>query len=67
MSKNEEKPITGADLSPDLTAEAPSEAEDNLRRYLAVVKQIFENVVEEKPEILTELRRRARLRKGKGA
>lgn len=40
-----------------------NDAEDSLRRYLKVVRQIFEQVQGDKPDFLTELRRRARLRK----
>ncbi len=65
MPDLQENPISIADLYPDLTTEEQSEAEDNLRRYLAVVRQIFEHIQTEKPKILTELRRRARLRKEK--
>ena len=65
MSKLQQKPISAADLYPELTAEEQYEAEENLRRYLAVVKQIFEHIQAEKPKILTELRRRARLRREK--
>ncbi len=65
MSDLQENPISIADLYPDLTTQEQSEAEENLRRYLAVVRQIFEHIQAEKPKILTELRRRARLRKEK--
>lgn len=40
-----------------------AEAEEFLRQYLSIVKRIFETVRIEKPEILTELRRRANVRK----
>lgn len=67
MSKEDEKKMTISDLYPDLTTEEQAEAEENLRRYLAVVKRIFEHISEHNPKILTELRRRARLRRQKGA
>lgn len=63
MSRDEETPITIADLYPDLTAEDQREAEENLRRYLEVIKRIYEYVAERDPKVLTELRKRARLRK----
>jgi hypothetical protein len=58
-----ESDITIADLYPDLSPEEQAEAEYRLLRYLAVVKEIFEEICESKPEILTELERRAMLRK----
>ena len=67
MSRNEEKVISIGDLYPDLIPEEQSEAEENLRRYLAVVKQIFEHILAENHEILTELQTRARLRREKRA
>jgi len=54
---------TLANFYPQQPPEAMLEAEENLHLYLGVVKRIFENVRKEKPEILTELRRRARLRR----
>jgi hypothetical protein len=65
MSTEDEKTISIGDLYPDLTANEWIEAEENVRRYLDVVKRIFDYVYEQKPEILTELRRRATLRKEK--
>lgn len=58
--------ITIADLYPELTPEEQAEAEANWLSYLSVVKRIFEHICEEKPEILTELEKRARLRKESG-
>jgi RIO-like serine/threonine protein kinase len=58
--------ITIADLYPDLTPEQQSEAEYHLLRYLAVVRTIFEQIAKENPELLTELERRAMLRKIRG-
>lgn len=55
--------ISVADSYPDLSLEKQPEAEYRLLRYLAVVKGIFERVAREKPELLTELERRAMLRK----
>jgi hypothetical protein len=55
--------ITVADLYPGLSPEQLAEAEYRLLRYLALVRDIFERIVEENPEILTELERRAMLRK----
>ncbi len=55
--------ITIADLYPDLWPEEQAEAEYRMLRYLAVVKDIFEQICAEKPELLTELERRAMLRK----
>lgn len=55
--------ITIADLYPDLTLEQQQEAEYLLLRYLAVVKSIFEQIARDNPKVLTELERRAMLRK----
>lgn len=63
MSKSEEKLITIGDLCPDLTEEQQRDAEENLRNYLGVVKLIYEHVAANDPKILTELHKRARLRK----
>lgn len=63
MSKIEENLITIAYLYPDLTAEEQRDAQENLRRYLGVVKRIYDHVAGNDPKILTELRERARLRK----
>lgn len=54
---------TVADLYPELSPAEQQEAEYRLLRYLAVVKEIFEEICESKPELLTELERRAMLRK----
>jgi hypothetical protein len=51
------------DLYPNLSLEQQTEAEYRLLRYLALVKDIFERICEENPNILTELERRAMLRK----
>lgn len=63
MSSEKEKRIAISELYPDLTIEEQTEAEENLRRYLVVVKGIFDNIAEHKPEILTEIRKGASLRK----
>ncbi len=55
--------ITIADLYPGLSPEQQAEAEYRLLRYLAVVRDIFEQITLEDPELLTELERRAMLRK----
>lgn len=63
MPDNTEKSISLNELFPELSGEEQREAEENLRQYLAVVRRIFEHVQAHDPKILTELRRRARLRK----
>ncbi len=55
--------ITIADLYPDLSPERQAEAEYRLLRYLSLVKRIFERIARERPDLLTELERRAMLRK----
>ncbi len=65
MPNSEENNIPIADLFPSLRPEDQREAEENVRQYLAVVRRIFEHVQANNPKILTELRRRARLRKEK--
>ena len=55
--------IAISDLYPELTSEQQADAEYRLIGYLAVVKRIFDRVSRENPEILTELERRAMLRK----
>ena len=65
MPNSEENNISIAGLYPSLKLEDQREAEENLRQYLAVVRRIFEHVQANDPKILTELRRRARLRKEK--
>lgn len=62
MSKFEESPSTKDDRGPDTPSTESRDAEDTLRRYLTVVRHIFEHVQAKDPKILTELRRRARLR-----
>jgi hypothetical protein len=65
MPDNKEKSISLSELFPQLSEEEQREAEENLRQYLAVVRRIFEHVQANDPKLLTELRRRARLRKEK--
>ena len=55
--------INIADFYPGLSPEQYAEAEYRVLRYLAVIKDIFERIVKENPELLTELERRAMLRK----
>ncbi len=55
--------ITIADLYPGLSPEQQAEAEYRLLRYLTVVRDIFEQITLEDPELLTELERRAMLRR----
>lgn len=65
MSRNEVNKITIADVYPHLSSEEQREAKEHLLRYLDVVRQIFQHITDEKPELLRELRRNARLRKRK--
>ena len=68
MDIENKKRIMISELYPGLTSEEQIEVEANLLRYLGVVKRIFEQLSEQKPEILTEIRKRVRLRKsGKSA
>lgn len=60
---NESDEITIADLYPNLTPDEQSAAEYRLLGYLAIVKRIFERIARERPDILTELEKRAMLRK----
>jgi len=65
MPKLENQEISLADIYPQLSEEELHDAEENIRRYLAVVRQIFMHIEAEEPKVLTELRRRATLRKKK--
>jgi len=66
MSLNKvDNKMSTANLYPKLSLEERREVEENLRRYLSVVREIFEHIKFNNPKILTELRRRARLRKEK--
>jgi hypothetical protein len=51
------------DLYPGLDDEQRRAAEHRLSAYLAIVNRIFGRVLRDKPEFLTELTQRARLRK----
>ena len=53
----EEKEITIRDLYPDLSEEQLKEAEENLHRYLGVVREIYENTRRLLPEIFDKLDR----------
>ncbi len=64
-SFSNEKEITVADLYPELSPKEQTEAKEAWLRYLRVVRRIFEYICAEKPEILTELKRKAMLRKKK--
>jgi hypothetical protein len=52
-----------ATLYPHLSPQEQREAEENLRRYLSIVRRIFEQARANNPQLLTELRRRATVRK----
>lgn len=62
MNKKELRPYKN-EIYPHLLLHESAETEEILRQYLGIVKRIFENMRKEKPEILTELRRRAKVRK----
>lgn len=62
-SEQPEGGITIEDLYPQLSSEEQAEAEYRMLRYLTVVKDIFERIIEENPKILTELEQRAMLKK----
>jgi len=65
MARHENQQISMRELYDDLNTEQLADAEANLRRYLGVVKRIFDHIQAENPKILTDLRRRAKLRKEK--
>lgn len=44
-----------ADLYPELSLEQQQEIEYNLRRYVTVIRRIYERVKRENPALLTEL------------
>jgi hypothetical protein len=58
-----------AKLYPQLSSDEVDEVETTLRAYLTVVKRIFDQQVSEKSKVLTELRKRAKVRESgkKGA
>ncbi len=43
---DQDKEITIADLYPELTPEQQAEAEERLLRYLAIVRKIYDHLVE---------------------
>jgi 5-bromo-4-chloroindolyl phosphate hydrolysis protein len=63
MPDLDETSINIAQIYAGLTREKQAEAEEDLRRYLALVRRVYEYIQTENPKVLTELRRRARLRK----
>lgn len=65
MPDYKEKNILLSELFPQLSEERQREAEENLRKYLAVPRRIFEHVQANNPNILTQLRECARLKKEK--
>lgn len=64
-SSSNEKEITVADLYPDLTPEEQTQAKEAWLQYLRIVRLIFDHICAVKPEVLTELERRAMLRQKK--
>jgi hypothetical protein len=58
-----ESEITIADLYPELSPDEQRQAEYRLLRYLEVCREVFEEICESQPEVLTELERRAMLRR----
>ena len=63
MDLENENRVAISELYPTLTIEEQTEAEENILRYLAIVKRIFDDISEQKPEILTKIRKGASLRK----
>jgi hypothetical protein len=55
--------LTIADLYPNISSKQQSEAQYRMLRYLDLVKDIFDQICEENPKLLTELERKAMLRK----
>lgn len=53
---------TVAELYPHLSKDEQQRAEENLRRYVALVWRIFERVSRENPALLTETLKEARLK-----
>ena len=64
---DDNKEITIADLYPELTPEQQAEAEERLQRYLAIVKSIYNRLVEtgEIDKVLLEIEWRKRFRNKK--
>lgn len=63
QSGEPDRNLTISGLYPALTQEQQADAEYRLLKYLDVVKHIFERICRENPRLLTELERRATLRK----
>ncbi len=59
MNQKSQKPPTIEDLYPDLSPEEREEAKENLRRYLDLVRRIYERLKREGKldEALTEIRK----------
>ncbi len=65
LSKTPQKRRTIAELYPNLSAAEQAEAEYNLRRYIRLVWRIFDRLMRENPELLTEALKAARLKEFK--
>ncbi len=65
MPKIARSRITVAEAFPKMGEEDVGEVKETVRRYLMVVRHVFDHIHKENPRILTELRRRAKLRKEK--
>lgn len=63
MQKLGSSQISVTDVYPNIEADDAREVEETVRRYLTVVRCVFDHIQRADPTILTELRRRARLRK----
>ncbi|MEQ1762144.1 MAG: hypothetical protein ABL984_03255 [Pyrinomonadaceae bacterium] len=63
MATPENETTSLAKIYPHLSEEELREAEENLMQYLAVVRRIFDRIKRENPKVLTDLRRRANVRK----
>lgn len=62
MAKNFEYERKNRTSVPHLIYSERDSEKEVLRQYLRVVKSIFEGAIQRNPNILTELRRRAKLR-----
>ncbi|MDQ4123266.1 MAG: hypothetical protein M3209_17655 [Acidobacteriota bacterium] len=56
---------TIVELYPQLSQEEQREAEYNLRRYIRLVRRIFERIRRENPKALTDALKEARLKESK--
>jgi hypothetical protein len=63
MSKHTKSARLVDDVYSELFREERLEAHETLKAYLGVVSRIFKHLQQYDPKVLTELRRRARLRK----